>query len=648
MADTQYRIPVLESFPWQETVKSRTATFPPAVATIGDRYLIPEEVEPTSPWQTRENSIAWYDGTNWHYDPPAPGWIVYVVDQDIHLRFTGEAWIPNYIDNTQGIATKELYVNCSSPEGGTGSITRPFKRVMDAIEAVHVANNNDHVAYVIKISPGRYPEMVVFEETNLFNLYFEGSGSSATIIDSCCGKSLRSIIRNDCLENLYFSKIGFADPIEMTGHIHQTKLGMNMVFHDCDFSEASTISLKNLSHVIFSGLTNIKGHFGISNIGYCDIYNTVTIEGSQNSKEFIIETDPSANLPFIWSGKTIMRLHADLKRYIDWRMTNGGNVAVQLRNGAQYGIYNEDFYVPLRGSLEAINSRLLGNYTINGEFILDGSFVSGKIIQGSGTIDFRNQPASQIHNDSQVQGKSVADALNYLLSISNGNGGGGGVDPSLGVRVDALESSLVSLRSRVVTLENNGGGGGGQGGTGATGASGNTGATGAAGSGGGSGGGTGATGATGAMGPQGPAGTGTGSDCNCCDSTSFIPRLSAVEALVNDFSNEILNLQSQVMQYASTAGQVNALQTLVTNQLNSLQTLYTNINIEVNTLQDQLNLLDNTTVKVDMLQDEINSVIEPQLQDLANRLTNVEGALIGSAIVYDSKLMDIIANPMVI
>lgn len=615
MAETQYRIPVLESFPWQETVIDRLQHFPPANASIGDRYLIPADVEPTSPWQSRENYIAWFDGVNWHYDPPFAGWVVYIQNEDIHLRYTGSAWISNYVDSSLGITQKELYVNSQAPANGTGTITRPFNRINDAIEAIIRQNDNNLYAYVIYIGPGSYPEMVVLESNNLFNLYFIGSGKTATIIDACCGMSIRSIIRNDCLENIYFTNMHLKDPVEFQGHIHQTKCGNNLVFDNCSFSETAHISLQNISSPKFVNLTEINSDFSISNVGRCYISQDVTFS---NDKILSLETDPSANFPSVWTGLTHFINSSNLSRVINWRNTNGGSINFELRNGS-FTTPTHEVYIPLKCTIDAKSSTILGNVTVNGVLSLNSSFVEGQILQGSGQIHFENQPASQIFNDSQVAGNSVKDALNHLLSLVGGSTSGDDYS-TLVSRLDDIDSSLVLIRSRLTVLEQSElpGGTGGTGGTGSSGLDGLTGGTGAAGS---------------------------GSDY---DTTSFASRLLIVEDDYQDLVTQIFDIQHQLQDLAAIGGEVTAMQTLINTEFTNIHQTIISLNDNLLDLQEQLNVLDNASVKVDMLEHEITTIVEPKLNNIETRLTTVEGAIIGSMMVYDSKLHDIIANPTVI
>lgn len=431
----QYRIPVLEAFPWQEPVLTQTISSPPANVSKGDRYLLPGEIAPTSLWNGYENHIAWFDGFNWHYDNPMPGWVVYIVDQDAHYRFTGDAWVPNYLHGTEP-AYKELYVSAHAAPGGNGSEEEPYDRINDAIEHIILAGDNEDNPYVINVGPGSYPEMVVLENESLFNLHIKGSGPDVSIIDACCGRSVRSGVRNNCLYNLRIDGFTFADPVELVGKVHETGIGTVLVFNDCYFKNNAHLLFENISNPIIMGNTVINGNITFSNVAFAQIFNTVQINGQLDENDFIIKTNPSDNTPLGWDGKTKVFLSCSMDRHIDWRLLNGGEGYLQVRMGGQLGIRDEDFWLPERAIIDANNSTLYGNWELNGDLILNGSFVNGTIIKNLGTVDLRGQPISQIYDDSVIKSKY-------------GTGNTGGVDWSLKDSLNAIGDKLDDFEDNI-------------------------------------------------------------------------------------------------------------------------------------------------------------------------------------------------------
>lgn len=90
--ENSYRIPVLESYPWQETVISKDLLSPPHFKTKGDRYLLySDELE--GEWIGHQNEIAWYDGFKWNFDEPLSGWTLFVEDEKAYYHFSEDQWI---------------------------------------------------------------------------------------------------------------------------------------------------------------------------------------------------------------------------------------------------------------------------------------------------------------------------------------------------------------------------------------------------------------------------------------------------------------------------------------------------------------------------------------------------------------------------
>ena len=129
-------------------------------------------------------------------------------------------------------------------------------------------------------------------------------------------------------------------------------------------------------------------------------------------KEFSIRVDLEENLPYNWASETVIYISCDLRRFIDWQLHHGGRGYVQVREGSILGVKDQPFNIPTSTTYEIINSSLFGNYSYDGDLILDGSFVGGGLFKGTGLLDVRNQPASQIFNDSDLPGATLTEALN--------------------------------------------------------------------------------------------------------------------------------------------------------------------------------------------------------------------------------------------
>lgn len=87
---TQYRVPVLEEFEWQQRVLSILST-PPGSPTKGDRHIVGATA--TGDWTGHENDITWYDGSTWQFDAPTEGWATWNLGDSTLYRFDGSDWV---------------------------------------------------------------------------------------------------------------------------------------------------------------------------------------------------------------------------------------------------------------------------------------------------------------------------------------------------------------------------------------------------------------------------------------------------------------------------------------------------------------------------------------------------------------------------
>jgi hypothetical protein len=86
---TQFRVPVLENFAWQEpiiAISNGTGLTP----TKGDRYIVGAAGGAFAAGTIGD--IAWYDGTAWQFDTPSEGWRSFNKANDNFYFFDGSAW----------------------------------------------------------------------------------------------------------------------------------------------------------------------------------------------------------------------------------------------------------------------------------------------------------------------------------------------------------------------------------------------------------------------------------------------------------------------------------------------------------------------------------------------------------------------------
>lgn len=87
---SQYRVPVLEQFEWQQRVISMALATPPGSPAKGDRYVV--AASPTGAWASHANHIAWYDGAAWVFDVPLAGWTLWNIATSQNFVFDGTVW----------------------------------------------------------------------------------------------------------------------------------------------------------------------------------------------------------------------------------------------------------------------------------------------------------------------------------------------------------------------------------------------------------------------------------------------------------------------------------------------------------------------------------------------------------------------------
>lgn len=102
---TNYRVPALETFSYQQPILDKDLATPPVSPTKGDRYIV--ATGGTGAWAGQDKNITWYDGNVWKFDIPVEGWLAHVNDEDKFYRFSGLNWVLM----PQGDMSKSQYDN---------------------------------------------------------------------------------------------------------------------------------------------------------------------------------------------------------------------------------------------------------------------------------------------------------------------------------------------------------------------------------------------------------------------------------------------------------------------------------------------------------------------------------------------------------
>jgi hypothetical protein len=117
---TDFRVPELSTFEWQQSVISQLAD-PPAVPVRGDRYIVIAIA--TGDWVGHENSIAWCSnstGPVWTYIVPTEGYVAWDEASNGFLYFNGTSWLLYWTGLT---STYMVYANASGQVQGTSKLT---------------------------------------------------------------------------------------------------------------------------------------------------------------------------------------------------------------------------------------------------------------------------------------------------------------------------------------------------------------------------------------------------------------------------------------------------------------------------------------------------------------------------------------------
>jgi len=318
-----------------------------------------------------------------------------------YSEVTPSPWRVFYVDNGR----TDTYIE-------NGRVLTPYKTIQAAVNKV-IANGDNTQAkpYALIINPGVYAENVVLESAALKSLIFIGMGSRLqTQISPASGNALQSNANNDNLYDLHMQNIQFNKPTSMIGASNNTFFGYNFFFSNVYWSATAPAVFKNMTYpTILTNISKLSGGVTFSNVTLA----TVSEMGGIKTGSFVVETDESANKPYLFSGGTKVNVQDGAYPNCTFSLLNivaltGTTLQVRV---ARYGSTGQT--IPANASILAYNSTLLGNYVNNGTLTLYNSIVSGAL---TGTAPILYQPASQHNNDSIVPGTTIKDALDTILA----------------------------------------------------------------------------------------------------------------------------------------------------------------------------------------------------------------------------------------
>jgi len=357
-------------------------------------------------------------------------------------------------------ATKTYWVDKNRTDVYTpdGSIASPFRSIMSAVNKVIANGDNAINSYLIEIAPAVYHEQIILESLALFNISFHGNGevvlqpfpggggssgvptssdfipsssdipssswfpSSSDIPSSSGGGggtaySVRSLINNENLLTLHFDGIQFLAPFLITGQCGTTAFSDVRVSDSEFISEADsslqggTIAVSYLNNFVLSNVKSTEDIF-LTNVWW-SYFESSHLEG-----DWIFTIDDTCSPA---SGIDNMALfngtYLQGTPSFERELSSEEDLATLtlVTSGSRIGRGNP-VTVPPGVTIYAQSSFLRGAWTNNGLVILSNAFVQSFSPAGIGILQITDQPASQIHNDSDVLGFSVKDALNNLQS----------------------------------------------------------------------------------------------------------------------------------------------------------------------------------------------------------------------------------------
>lgn len=146
---TQYRIPELSTFNWQQNVLNQLDT-PPVSPSKGDRYIVTATA--TGDWAGQEGKIAWCSnatGPVWSFDTPSEGWQVWDENANSYYYYNGSAWGVLTAGHTQNTDTGTTSATFQLNSGSSGPKLKDNAGVVEARNAADNAYANVKAADVV-------------------------------------------------------------------------------------------------------------------------------------------------------------------------------------------------------------------------------------------------------------------------------------------------------------------------------------------------------------------------------------------------------------------------------------------------------------------------------------------------------------------
>lgn len=390
-------------------VVATTADLPLSGNSENDLYVVKDDGDRLYTWNKTEPSgilSDWIDvGTvssiDWSIINNKPTATVGDIDDAVtkkHIQNSDE-----YL-NTQ--ITKTLYVDGNRTDSYTenGSVTKPFKTIMAAVNKVISDVITDVTIYIFN---GVYSETVTLENAAFYDLCIVADGN-VTI------NKIQSTSNNDTFRTLCLVGLNIGD-VEITGASNGTTAFANdLNFKSCDIT--TSYSIKNVT-VLTNHNCKIDCSILLENIP--TVASIVSNPGQGPGFTTTVRFNAGTNRPSGSAETYAIIDNAVTGNFVLERLGGSGSCTLQVRKGARLGHGGSTHTVGADCSLLGYGGTIRGNLQNNGSATLKNTIVTGTV---SGNSPTYTNPASQFNNDSSVTGTTVKDALNNLTEKNGING----------------------------------------------------------------------------------------------------------------------------------------------------------------------------------------------------------------------------------
>lgn len=261
--------------------------------------------------------------------------------------------------------TKTLFVdgNRTDTYSADGSLLKPFKTIMGAVNQIITNNDNLQISYLVQVSPCVYDETVDLSDPSLRNLTFVGFGAQIGVQTHPATTLVRAVNNDNLLNCLFFgftflSGSGAPHAFEFSSTTDGTNFASGHIaisFYDCDMLSNSDFYINNCGGVSWDRCY-ITMNVNVTNCILALMKGTSFNQGPS----FNVVTNNSAPKP---SGFVASQIQCQNSTCL---------ATVTIDSGSSF--------------IAAMGSRIRNTVTVNGTFTSRMTHTSGSIIVNSGGV----------------------------------------------------------------------------------------------------------------------------------------------------------------------------------------------------------------------------------------------------------------------